>query len=150
MERADLASDPRLSSADARRANLPEIDAAISQWTRDKDARALMSQLQDAGVPAGVVQSQADLWEDPQIAHREFFQWLEHAECGPMPYDGLAYQLSQTPGAIRMPQALIGQHNREILYETLGMSRAQVNALLEEAYWNSHERISLSLDRVLQ
>ena len=132
MGRADLASDQRLSSADGRRANLPEIDAAISQWTRDKDARALMSQLQDAGVPAGVVQSQADLWEDPQIAHREFFQWKDHAECGPMPYDGLAYQLSQTPGAIRMPQALVGQHNAEILYETLGMSRAQVNALLEE------------------
>ena len=132
MGRADLASNPRLSSSNGRRANLPEIDAAISQWTRDKDARALMSQLQDAGVPAGVVQSQADLWEDPQIAHRQFFQWKEHAECGPMPYDGLAYQLSQTPGAIRMPQALVGQHNQEILSEALGMSQAEVDALLAE------------------
>ena len=132
MGRADLASNPRLSSLKGRRANLPEIDAAISQWTRDKDARALMSQLQDAGVPAGVVQSQADLWEDPQIAHRQFFQWVEHAECGPMPYDGLAYQLSQTPGAIRMPQALIGQHNQEILSEALGMGKAEVDALLAD------------------
>ncbi len=132
MGRADLASDTRLASADGRRANMSDIDAAIASWTRDKDARALMLRLQDAGVPAGVVQSQADLWEDPQIAHRGFFQWVEHAECGLMPYDGLAYQLSRTPGAIRMPQALVGQHNAEILSETLGMGQAEVDALLAD------------------
>ncbi len=132
MGRADLASDARLASADGRRANLSDIDVAIASWTRDKDARDLMLRLQDAGVPAGVVQSQADLWEDPQIAHRGFFQWVEHAECGPMPYDGLVYQLSRTPGAIRMPQALVGQHNAEILSETLGMSQAEVDALLAD------------------
>ena len=132
MGRADLASDTRLASAAGRRANMSDIDAAIASWTRDKDARALMLRLQDAGVPAGVVQSQADLWEDPQIAHRGFFQWVEHAECGLMPYDGLAYQLSRTPGAIRMPQALVGQHNAEILSETLGMGQAEVDALLAD------------------
>ena len=132
MGRADLASDTRLASADGRRANMSDIDAAIASWTRNKDARDLMLRLQDAGVPAGVVQSQADLWEDPQIAHRGFFQWVEHAECGPMPYDGLVYQLSRTPGAIRMPQALVGQHNAEILSDTLGMGQAEVAALLAD------------------
>ena len=68
-----------------------------------------------------MVQSQADLWEDPQLKHQGYFQWLEHAECGPMPYDGLTYYLSETPGALRMPQALIGQHNEEILKEILGL-----------------------------
>ena len=38
-----------------------------------------------------------------------------------MPYDGLTYLLSETPGALRMPQALIGQHNAEILNEILGL-----------------------------
>ena len=82
-------------------------------------------------MPAGVVQSQADLWEDPQVAHRGFFQWLDHAECGPMPYDGLTYHLSKTPGALRMPQALVGQHNAEILSEVLGLDAAAANDLLE-------------------
>ena len=132
MGRADLASDTRLASADGRRANVEELDVAIESWTRDKDARSLMLRLQDAGVPAGVVQSQADLWEDPQIDHRDFFQWVDHAECGPMPYDGLVYQLSDSPGAIRMPQALIGQHNAEILSETLGMAQAEVSTLLAD------------------
>ena len=46
------------------------IDEEIGLWTRDKNARQLMDDLQKVGVPAGVVQNQADLWEDPQVAHR--------------------------------------------------------------------------------
>ena len=131
MGRGELGDDPRFSSVVGRRRQEKLIDGLIGEWTRDKPARALMVQLQDAGVPAGVVQSQADLWEDPQIEHREFFQWLEHAECGLMPYDGLSYHLSRTPGALRMPQALIGQHNAAILGDVFGMDGSAVDELLE-------------------
>ena len=131
MGRKDLEVDARFGTAADRRHRVEEIDAKVSEWTRDKSARDLMLQLQDAGVPAGVVQSQADLWEDPQVAHRGFFQWLDHAECGPMPYDGLTYHLSKTPGALRMPQALVGQHNEEILSQILSLDADAVNTLLE-------------------
>ena len=130
MGRTDMASDGRFGDAESRRRRKPEIDAAIGEWTRDKDAHALMAELQGAGVPAGVAQSQADLWEDPQLRHRGFFQWLDHAECGPMPYDGLTYHLSETPGALRMPQALIGQHNEEILKEILGLDDDAISDLV--------------------
>ena len=132
MQRGDLDGDPRFATQSARRANRAALDEILSEWTRDKDARALMDALQSAGVPAGVAQSQADLWEDPQIAHRGFFQWLDHAECGQMPYDGLTYHLSKTPGALRMPQALIGEHNAEILREILGMDEDGVAGLLAD------------------
>ena len=132
MNRGELGDDSRFSTAEARRDQRGRIDEVVREWTRDKSARDLMVRLQEAGVPAGVVQSQADLWEDPQIAHRGFFQWLEHAECGLMPYDGLSYHLSKTPGALRMPQALIGQHNFEILGEILGLDDSAVVQLLEQ------------------
>ena len=132
MGRGEMGIDPRFSSVETRRERADTIDEWIRDWTVDKSARELMVQLQEAGVPAGVVQSQADLWEDPQVQHRGFFQWLEHAECGPMPYDGLTYHLSKTPGALRMPQALIGQHNTEILGEILGLDASSVDELLEQ------------------
>ena len=131
MGRQDLALDDRFTTTAGRRAHTTEIDDTISEWTRDKAPRTLMDDLQRVGVPAGVVQSQADLWEDPQVAHRGFFQWLDHAECGPMPYDGLTYHLSKSPGALRMPQALVGQHNEEILKEILGADSNDVSGLIE-------------------
>ena len=121
MGKSDWMEDARFATLDGRRKHAGLIDDEIGSWTRDKNARQLMDDLQKAGVPAGVVQSQADLWEDPQIAHRGFFQWLDHTECGPMPYDGLVSHLSRTPGALRSPQALVGEHNAEILREILGM-----------------------------
>ncbi len=130
MGRSDMSSDERFETAYGRRRHVSEIDTTIGEWTKDKDARELMDELQNAGVPAGVVQSQADLWEDPQLQHLGFFQWLNHAECGPMPYDGLTYHLSETPGALRMPQALIGQHNEEILKGILGLDDAAIFDLI--------------------
>ncbi len=129
MNRPDMGADRRFATAESRRRFIAEIDSAIGEWTADKDARTLMDDLQRAGVPAGMAQNQADLWEDPQIAHRGFFQWLDHAECGPMPYDGLTYHLSNSPGKLRMPQALIGQHNIEILEEIFGMDTTAVESL---------------------
>ena len=89
-----------------------------------------MRRLQGAGVPAGAVQSQSDLWDDPQLKHRGFFQWLDHAECGPMPYDGLQFLLSETPGKLRMPHALVGQHNELILKQFLGLSDDEISDLV--------------------
>ena len=121
MGRTDWIEDDRFGTLDGRRKHAALIDDGIASWTRDKNARQLMDDLQRVGVPAGLVQSQADLWEDPQVAHRGFFQWLDHTECGPMPYDGIVCHLSKTPGALRRPQALVGEHNREILREILGL-----------------------------
>ena len=130
MGRPDWMEDERFSTLDSRRKHATLIDGGIASWTRDKNARQLMDDLQRVGVPAGVVQSQSDLWEDPQIAHRGFFQWLDHTECGPMPYDGIVSHLSKTPGALRRPQALVGEHNGEILREILGMDDGAIEGLV--------------------
>ena len=127
-----LITDVSFSSMELRQENAAELDEKISAWTANRNARETMEKLQAAGVPAGVVQSQADLWEDPQLEHRKFFTWLDHAECGPMPYDGLQFLLSKTPGSLRMPQALIGQHNNVILREKLGMSDDEIGNLVAE------------------
>jgi benzylsuccinate CoA-transferase BbsF subunit len=89
-----------------------------------------MELLQDAGVPAGAVQNQSDLWNDPQLKHRDFFQWLNHTECGPMPYDGLQFLLSKTRGKLRMPHALVGEHNELILRDWLKLSDDEITELI--------------------
>jgi benzylsuccinate CoA-transferase BbsF subunit len=132
MGDSKLITDVSFSSMELRQENAAELDEKISAWTANRNARETMEKLQAAGVPAGVVQSQADLWEDPQLEHRKFFTWLDHAECGPMPYDGLQFLLSKTPGSLRMPQALIGQHNNVILREKLGMSDDEIGNLVAE------------------
>lgn len=128
--RPEITCDPRFETFDARREHADDLDAIISAWTKDRTAHEAMKALQEAGVPSGAVQSQADLWEDPQLKHRDFFQWLDHTECGPMPYNGLQFLLSKTPGRLRMPHALIGEHNELVLKEFVGLSNDEIADLI--------------------
>ena len=99
MGKPDLMGDPRFDSMEKRLENSEELDGIISGWASGFGSRELMEKLQGAGVPAGVVQSQSELWNDPQLAHLGFFQMLEHTECGPMPYDGLPVPAIEDSGA---------------------------------------------------
>ena len=129
MEMGELKTDSRFGTMQKRLENSEELDGIISGWTSGFESRELMEKLQGAGVPAGVVQSQSELWNDPQFAHLGFFEMLEHTECGPMPYDGLQFQLSKTPARLRWAQALIGEHNEYVLREVVGLSDDEIGEL---------------------
>ena len=121
-----------------RKEHEDDLDRLIGEWTCQNDAWDLMRRLQEAGVPAAPVQSQSDMREDPQLNHRDFWQWLDHTEVGAMPYDGLQFLLSKTPGALRMPHAMIGEHNDLILREFVGLSDEEITDLIvEEVLENS-------------
>ena len=123
--------DERFGTEEDRRANSTQLDILIEAWTSKVGAQDAMVILQDIGISAGAVQSQADLWQDPQLRHMNYFQWLVHPELGPMPYDGLQFGMSDTPGRLRSPQAMIGEHNEEILRDCLGMTGLEIQRLSE-------------------
>lgn len=125
-----FAADPRFATLAGRKAHEAELDALIAAWTAGQNAEDLMTRCQAAGVSTGVVQNCADLHADPQIEHRNFFVELDHAEMGPSHYDGLIFGLSETPGALRRPAPVIGQHNEQVLRDLLGYDEDEIAELL--------------------
>ncbi len=107
-------SDPRLMTAEARRKHEHDLNELIAACTREHDGLPLMMQLQKASVHAAVVNSVADLFSDPQLAAREVWQPLDHAEIGRQRYRMVSYQLSETPGRVRRPAPCLGQDNAEV------------------------------------
>jgi crotonobetainyl-CoA:carnitine CoA-transferase CaiB-like acyl-CoA transferase len=51
---------------------------------------------------------------------------------GPSPYEGLEHRMSRTPGALRRPAPVLGQHSDEVLREILGMTPAEIEQLKRE------------------
>ena len=86
--------------------------------------------LQDAGVPAGMVQRSSDHMEDPQLAHRSFFRRLEHTEMGEVPYEGHQYRIRGYDNGPRFPAPCLGEHTFEVLNEVLGLDVEEVSRLL--------------------
>ena len=89
-----------------------------------------MHALLEAGVPAGHVQRSRDLQTDPQLLHRSFHRFFEHAEMGRVPYSGHAFKLSGYDNGPRFAAPLLGGESFEILSEELGFEPDQIAELM--------------------
>jgi len=79
--------------------------------------------MQSAGVPCNVVEKNADLLEDPQLKHRNFYVRLNHPEIGDAAFQQQAdFILSKTPREITRPSPRMGEHNEYVYKELLGMT----------------------------
>src|SRR5438132_4974223 len=97
----------------------PIDEKRIADWTSNHDAHELMVKLQGAGIHAAAVNTMKDLFSDPQLAVRNVWQPMEHAEIGLQHYRMTSYQLSETPGKVYRPAPCLGQDNDEVLCEWL-------------------------------
>lgn len=111
-----------------RLARAGEVDRYVGGLTADRMAGELAVTLQNAGISAYPVQNCRDLRQDDNLRAFGFFPYLDQSECGPMPYDGLAYRLSRTPGR-QSAAPNLGEHTDEVLCGLLGMSAADIEQL---------------------
>jgi crotonobetainyl-CoA:carnitine CoA-transferase CaiB-like acyl-CoA transferase len=115
-----------LASLSARLTRREEIDAALRDWCRDQEPFDLARRLQAAGVPASVVMRPTDLYEDAQLAHRDFFVTLDHTQMGPTPYDGPVTHFSRTPARLRRAAPCLGEHTEQVLRDFLGLEEDEI------------------------
>ena len=128
----DWTADSRFATVLGRKENEDEVDRLIGEWTKDYSPEQVMTMMQEAGVPAGVVQTGEDLLNDPQLKQRQHFRVLEHPEIGPHSYHAPAYRLSETPCDIRRAAPCLGQDNQYVYGEILGFSDDEIADMLVE------------------
>jgi len=128
IDNAALAQDPRFTSLSDRKENEDELDQIIGNWTQERSPEEVMQKMQQAGVPAGVVQDGEDmLARDPHMKERGYYVYLDHSEAGRIACDGPPFKLSATPGQLTRPAPLMGEHNEYVCQEILGMTEEEIN-----------------------
>ena len=135
MERSDLAGDARLGSVQGRQARHDEIDAAISEWTRQHDKYELMHRMQGVGIASGPVLSGKDVHFDSHYRSRNFLERVKYPEdsgMGERIIMGRPYKLSKTPLEVQGPAPKFGQDNVALLESLLGKPAQRVNQLADE------------------
>ena len=88
-----------------------------------------MTLLQSAGVPAATTHNLTSLYDDPHLAARGFWQWLDRAIVGRQPHPSPPYRSGRGPLVITKPAPTLGQHNQEVLGEMLGLGRDDLGRL---------------------
>ena len=127
------ASDRQFATMKSRSANQNNLDELISQWTINLTPHEVFDILQEAGVPAGAVQTPMERAEvDPQLKHRGFIAEVEHAELGNTKVESIPMTMSETPWKLNKASPLLGEHSAEIYMDLLGVSPEELGTLYEE------------------
>ncbi len=79
-------------------------------------------------VPVARSNTIAEAFGDRQLEHRRMLQWVDHPREGRIPQLGFPIKLSSTPGEIRTPPPMLGEHTPAIL-EALGFDAEAVDQL---------------------
>lgn len=117
MERADMMTDERSATNDARLLNVDWVEQQIRTWTTSLTRAAILQKL-DGGIPVGPVQNMADIFVDPHVAARQMLETCEPG--GDNPEITLAanpIKFSATPTTLYHPPPTLGAHNAEVLAE---------------------------------
>ena len=116
MDNPAWAADDRYSTRDARQKNSPSLWKLLSEWSSNHSKHEIARWGQEQRIPCFPVNTVLDLFNDEQLAHREFFVEIEHPAAGALKYPGAPYKFSNTelPLAAR-PAPLLGEHNESIL-----------------------------------
>jgi len=127
----ELNDDARFSVNTGRMAHLAELTEALNAIFRTRPTAGWLQVLEEGGFPAGPVLSIAEMHADPQTRAREMVVATDHPAAGRVETIGLPVKFSDTPGGIRGPAPVLGQHTREVLGE-YGYGSAEVDALIAE------------------
>lgn len=115
IDRIDLADDPALAQNDGRVAQVEMLDAAISTWTQSHPIAEVLEKLAAADVPSSKIYSVADIVTDPHYLARDMI--LETSLPGDIKVKmpGITPKLSETPGGVRWPGPMLGEHTESVL-----------------------------------
>ena len=128
----DWTQDERYATLSGRLAHRAELDAHMEGWTSQHAPEEVMDRLQAVGVPAGIVKDGKDLYEDPQFAHRGFYQRLEHAEMGEYVTRRSPVVYSDADASVQREAPILGQNTEFVCTQILGMPDEEWLGLMEQ------------------
>ncbi|MBV6416527.1 MAG: Formyl-CoA:oxalate CoA-transferase [Steroidobacteraceae bacterium] len=129
LGRPDWLRDERYATAQARKRHEESLEREIAAWTRNRDKREVMWQLQAVGIAAGAVLKPMELLDDPQFEARGMHQRLARAFAGEHRYPGFPLRFSAAVCEQRRAAPTLGQHNAEVLSGLLGVTAEELEAL---------------------
>ena len=125
--------EARFAELAGRLAAQDELDREIASWTREREASAAACALVAAGVPAAAVARPEERIErDSNTAAWGLWPEVEHTAIGRVRVDGLPVHLSRTDWSIARGAPCLGEHNRQVFGDLLGLTPEEIEALRGE------------------
>jgi len=124
----ELATRAEFATGELRSKNRAALAKVLGELTRRHSSEALISLLNEAGVPCGPIYKMNQVFDDPQVRHLGMAAPVPVPGGGELKLVGPAIKLSRTPARMKRTIGQAGEQNAEILRE-LGYGAGEIAAL---------------------
>lgn len=132
--RPEALTDTRFSDRLYRRASTQLIRDVVGPLLLKERRSELPDRAQALRVPCTAVNTPGDFSNDAQPRSRGFFVPAEHRYLGSYSTPGPPFQSSQPLWQQSRPAPMLGQHNREVLIEELGLNEVELGLVAEAGH----------------
>lgn len=129
MGQEELANDPRYTTLSQRASSGDELNALVSLWTMSMNAKEVEQRCLDHGVPVAVSYDAHDILNDPHMIERGDFVTVNDPIAGPHRQQGPFPRLDGVVPEAPLPAPRLGEHNKEIWCDALGLSETELAEL---------------------
>ncbi len=111
--------------------NIYDYNKEFSAMTSKMDAAELISRLEKANVPVGLVRNYREVLDDEHFQHRGVIRWVDHGSGTKLPHPGSCITSSAYDINTDAPSPCLGEHTNEVLKEILGYDDKKLQTLYE-------------------
>ncbi|MQA02448.1 MAG: CoA transferase [Streptosporangiales bacterium] len=115
--RSDLATDPRFGTNADRMRNLDQLVPLVEERTKEHDRSHWLALFEEAGIPAGPINTVPEALADEHTAARDMVVDVEHPRAGSTRTVGPVVKFSATPATVRTPAPELAEHTDDVLRE---------------------------------
>ncbi len=129
IDRVDIIDDPRFEDGWMRTQNFGVLEPILTESMKSRTTREWVTELEQAGIPCGPVNTIDQAAADPQINTRDMIVEVKHPEAGNFRVVNTPFKFSRTPYKVEKASPDLGQHTREVLSRLLGMTGQEIEKL---------------------
>jgi crotonobetainyl-CoA:carnitine CoA-transferase CaiB-like acyl-CoA transferase len=131
MGQPELAAPTRYGDKDTRLAARDDVNRIVAEWMASLDHKTVLARCAEFDVPASLIFSIADIFDDPQYRARENIKMTD-SRIGTVAVPGVVPRLSATPGEIRWLGEGLGAQNETVFHELLGLDGLEIATLRKQ------------------
>jgi crotonobetainyl-CoA:carnitine CoA-transferase CaiB-like acyl-CoA transferase len=132
MKIPEFIHDPRFDVNKMRVINRDQLVPLLEKKIAARDSDEWISDFRKVGIPCGRVNTMDRVFDHPQIKPRNMVVEVKHPTAEKLKVIGVPVKYSETPGSVRLPPPLLGQHTQEILSSLLHYSEEEIELFRHE------------------
>jgi crotonobetainyl-CoA:carnitine CoA-transferase CaiB-like acyl-CoA transferase len=129
--RPDLIDDPRFASNARRVEHSAELNTIFAAWCREHTLDDVLTAFSQHGGTIAPIYSIDQVAADPQFQAREMITQVPDQHFGSVAMANVVPRFTVDPGKVRHSAGDVGQDNREVYGEWLGLSDSELAALAD-------------------